>query len=236
MSKKKRSRLLRIVLRSLSAIVVLAIVAGVVAYAVIFRGWRPSHLFPAHQAELSFDGDSSELTSTEVVATLDTPLTPGKNAIWCASFLAAWKKLDKVTGEPPTLEGDPPAVALLNSASDPTGDLPEDSYTQAGFVDKGILDTIRSDMARLFPERHAPEFPGIVPDSFVAYAYLEANISFSIPYLENRKPLLFKESETSRKWVHSFGIRSEDEHAYADLRKQPAVPTRRETGMCLNLQ
>ena len=41
----------------------------------------------------TFEGSSTELGNTEVVPTLNTSVEKGKNAVWCASFLAAWKSM-----------------------------------------------------------------------------------------------------------------------------------------------
>ena len=65
-------------------------------------------------------GSSTELKETQIVPTLETPLVKGKNAIWCASFLAAWK----------ALEGD--------SIPQKVPDIPEGAlYTAAGVVGDG---------------------------------------------------------------------------------------------------
>src|SRR2546428_14179201 len=71
-------------------------------------------------APISFGGSSKELKATEVLGTLDTPVPQDKNAIWCASFQAAWKALEQdLAGEPVELEGSPGVAKLLNDAPDP---------------------------------------------------------------------------------------------------------------------
>ena len=60
----------------------------------------------------TFDGPSTRLEQTQFVPTLDTPIQQGKNVIWCASFQAAWKKLQQdIAGEPIRIPG---AQALVS--------------------------------------------------------------------------------------------------------------------------
>ena len=131
-------------------------------------------------AKTTFDGPSSDLSQTQIVATLDEPITPGNNAIWCASFQAAWKELEKnVAKEPIELDGGGQQVDSLNASADPKPTIPKDClYTTAGWNNKGIVKNICAELAKRFPTKTPPSFPGIAPDSFVAYAYLEANIPF----------------------------------------------------------
>jgi len=172
-----------------------------------------------------FAGDSRALRATTVVATLDAPIEPGKSAIWCASFLSAWKSLESdLAGESILLEGSPEVTAALHKAADPRPDVPQGgSYVAAGWNQKGVIDQIRKDMAKSFPSVAPPTFPGITPNSFVAYAYLEAKVKFTLPYFQSRKPLVFTDREGNETEVSSFGIRADDEYAYSQLRKQAEV-------------
>lgn len=173
----------------------------------------------------TFAGASTDLESTRILATLDAPLEPGRNAIWCASFTAAWKTLEtSVVQEPIALDGSPEIVAALNAAPDPRAFVPaENLYTAAGWNDKGIVAQIIGDLAEQFPGKVPPEFPDIESDSFVAYAYLEAGIQFSIPYFQNDEPLMFTDSAGRGTAINSFGIRRKDDYAYYELRRQPKI-------------
>ncbi len=52
-------------------------------------------------AKMIFNGQSQELKETQIVPTLHTPIEQGSNVVWCASFLCAWKILQKeIAGEP----------------------------------------------------------------------------------------------------------------------------------------
>jgi hypothetical protein len=115
----------------------------------------------------------------------------GHNVVWCASFLAAWKSLQKgLEGEPVQLEDADEHCMPLNEADDPENSLPPGAlYAGAGWVQKGIVETIRETVKKMFPTKEPPLFPGISDNSFLAYAYLEANVPFKLPYFQNREPL-----------------------------------------------
>jgi hypothetical protein len=159
------------------------------------------------------------------VATLDAPIPEGKNAVWCASFLAAWKTLAEETAEAPLiLKGGEATAALLNNAADPRSAIPQESlYVKSGWMQQGVAEKIKEEMARQFPSKEPPTFPGAAADSFLAYAYLEASVKFSLPYFQNRKPLEFTDAAGRSTSVNSFGIRYEDDYAYDALRAQARV-------------
>src|SRR5262245_39316444 len=79
-------------------------------------------------------------TNTVVVATLDAPIPQGKNVVWCASFLAAWRTLaDKVAQEPISFTELDTNVAALNSAPDPRPAIPTNAlYVASGWKQQGI--------------------------------------------------------------------------------------------------
>jgi hypothetical protein len=173
----------------------------------------------------TFDGPSTKLKNTRILPTLETPIEKDCSAIWCASFSAAWKTLAAdIAKADIALEGSPQAAALLNKAGDPRPHIPKGClYVAAGWNQKGIIDRIRQELKAAFPAKPAPVFPGIDPSSFVAYSYLEANVKFTLPYFQNRKPLEFTDSLGRKTNTTSFGIRTEDDYAYYQLRGQPRV-------------
>jgi hypothetical protein len=200
-------------------LIVVAVLAGAGFW--FHWGWQG----PLPSAVPAFDGDSHLLKATDVVATLDTPIRAGKNAVWCASFLSAWKTLETDLAKGPiSLQGSPQLAASLNAAADPRAQIPPESlYVAAGWNQKGIIAQISDDLKRRFPAKARPTFPGIRPDSFVAYAYLEASLKFSIPYFQNRKPMVFSDSGGKKTELASFGVGEEDAYAYFKLRRQPKV-------------
>jgi hypothetical protein len=180
---------------------------------------------PVPTVEPAFDGDSRELRETRVVLTLDAPIEGQTNLVWCASFLAAWKTLEEeLVKKPLSLRQSPEVARALNRAPDPRPQIPRESlYTAAGWNQEGVTDRITKELAQRFPGKPPPTFPGIVPNSFVAYAYLEADVEFSLPYFQNRKPLVFTDGGGVETELSSFGIRSGDESAYGGLRQQPKI-------------
>jgi hypothetical protein len=172
-----------------------------------------------------FEGDSRKLKATEVVPTLDSPIKKELNAIWCSSFLSAWKVLETdLAKESISVEGNPGIALALNKAADPRPYIPEQNlYVAAGWNQKGITDQIRSEFAQKFPTKVPPSFPGMLSNSFVAYAYLEANLKFTLPYFQNREPLVFTDLSGKKTKLSSFGIRPKDDYAYFKLRRQSAI-------------
>ena len=172
-----------------------------------------------------FTGSSSNLSTTIIASTLDASMEESSNVIWCASFLAAWKVLAEEIAEEPILsEGNPENTLALNQAIDPRNYIPEEClYSAAGRNQNGVINQIASELAQKFPGKSPPVFSGIAPDSIVAYSYLEVNLPFSLPYFQNREPLIFMDSNGTESAVSSFGIRTEDDYAYFKLRKQIEV-------------
>jgi len=172
-----------------------------------------------------FDGPSTSLTATTIVPALETPISDGQNAIWCASFTAAWKTLtDNFAKGDLLLAGSPEAAVLLNESADPRPFVPSGiMYAAAGWKQKGIMEKIQTDLRRIFPGAASPRFPDLADDSFVAYSCLEANVTFPIPYFQNRKPLEFIDAAGRKTSIASFGIRPEDSDTYDQLRHQPRI-------------
>lgn len=202
----------------LLGIALLVIAAGGLGWWFAVRG-RPYETPP-----LTFDGNSDRLKQTVIVPTLDTPIPEGKTAIWCASFQLAWNRLkDDVAKGPIQLENAQPIADRLNRGDQTEQDLdPESVYAAAGLVRDGVLDRIRGDMARKFPNVPSPQFD-VPPEGAVAYAYLEASAKFDIPFFENDEPFEFTDSAGNKTAVGSFGIRKKDDYAYEKLRAQPKI-------------
>jgi len=160
--------------------------------------------------------------STVVVATLDAPIPEGRNAIWCASFLAAWKTLaEQVTQGPISLDGAEDLAGVLNGAADPRPDVPKEAlYVAAGRVRDGIIDRIQREVVQKFPHKKVPTFSEVA--TTVAYAYLEASVKFPEPYFQNPEALEFTDSTGRKAPVASFGICPKGE-SYRQPRSQPRI-------------
>ncbi len=183
-------------------------------------------MIPEPPLEMTYDGNSTDLKHTIILPTLDTPMPKGKNVIWCSSFQLAWNQLkDNVIGEPVKLTGAEEIANRLNLAKQSRADISDEScYAAAGLVKDGILEKIQSEMAKRFPSEPQPDFSDVSPiDAIIAYSYLTANVKFRIPYFENQKEFIFRDSQENEAPVTSFGIRPEDDYAYQKLRKQIEV-------------
>jgi hypothetical protein len=203
---------------ALIAALVVLVVVGIVAFQFSRRGQ------PYRPPQVSFEGSSADLRQTVVVPTLDTPMPSAKNVVWCGSLQIAWNRLrDDVLRAPPSIAGAEAVVSRLNQAALTEQDLPEDSFlAAAGFLKHGIVETIRGQMLERF--QRDVQFDDIRGDAVVlAYSYLQTHVKFTIPFFENEKLFLFKDSQGRETHVTSFGIRPEDEYAYGRLRHQVEV-------------
>jgi hypothetical protein len=172
-----------------------------------------------------FDGESTLLHQTQIVPTLDTPIQPGQNAIWCAPFQQAWKAMQKdVVKGPLQVEGAAETCDRLNNAPDASPDLPHgSSYAAAGRIDQGILAKIQRELKAAFPDASPPEFQDTASDSVIAYACLKTALQFPLPYFEETHALKFVEGAGRTVPIRAFGIRPEDDYAYRELRQQLKV-------------
>lgn len=176
--------------------------------------------------EKTYDGNSTGLKHTVILPTLDTPMPKDKNVIWCSSFQLAWNELkENIIGGPVKVIGAEVMANHLNLAKQSRADISDESYYAAsGFVKDGIVEKIRTDMAKRFPSEPQPDFKDVSPeDAIIAYSYLAANVKFKIPFFENTKKFTFQDSQGNENQVTSFGIRPEDDYAYRKLRKQVEV-------------
>lgn len=179
------------------------------------RPYRPSA--PA------FDGDSERLHDTLVVPALDTPMPKGTNVVWCGSLQLGWNHLQKdVLHAPPQVQGVEAIVARLNQGQLDEGDLPADCYlATSGFCKDGVAERVVTAMKRRFQKDIVID--AMPPNAVLVYAYLQANVPFTLPFFDNRKPFLFKDSKGSETKVSSFGIEQKHEYAYSQLREQIEV-------------
>ena len=175
------------------------------------------------QPEQAFSGASTDLLQSVVVPTLDTPVPEGKNVIWCGTFQLAWRRLgEDVLREPPNVQGAEAIASRLNQAQFSEDDVPPDSYLAlAGLVKDGIVEEVQSEMARRFQK--VVEIDPMEPEHIFAYAYLEANADFTVPFFAGSEALRFLDSAGKETQVTSFGIEEKHEYAYDELREQVEV-------------
>jgi hypothetical protein len=200
--------------RALSWLLPLILVLAVVCVVVIVIAQRRAGAYKP--PPLAFDGPSDELEQTVIVTGLDRPMSPDINVIWCASFQLAWNQLrDEIVGEPIRIANAEETVEGLNNAKTTKDDVePGSCYAKAGAVSRGVIERIQRDMARLFPSAPKPEIEAS-KQALVAYAYLAANVKFTIPFFESEEGAVFGGTRVS-----AFGIAKKHEYAYYELREQ----------------
>ncbi len=204
---------------TIGLVAVTLLVAAIAAVVVLLIWPRGPSLRP------SFDGDSTGLKQTQIVPTLDTPIEPGKNVLWCATLQAAWKDFqNNIVKAALQVEGNPPECGRLNAAPDPLKDLPRGEYYVAtGSNGTGAtVASVNRDMRRLFPDE-PPLTTGTAADSFVLYGFLKTSVPFKIPYFENDKPFVFTDSAGAKTALRSFGIRSRDHNKLPSRADQVGV-------------
>lgn len=128
----------------------LGLVGALCVYGLYCWAWKPSRA-----ERLTIRGNSSTLHRTVIVPTLDSPMSSGKNIVWCASFQAAWDQLRTAGAgtiqQPPGLIGAEAMTDRLNHSPILLTDLPPTCYAAAGMAQRGIVPTIQSVMHQRFP-------------------------------------------------------------------------------------
>jgi hypothetical protein len=153
-----------------------------------------------------------------IVPTLDSPLPEGKGALWCSSFLMAWK-----SNGGGRVGNDNADFARLNWAQVSEDDFPLSTvYSQAGQYNQELIDKIQSEMAVRFPNRPVPKL-GDGGGGILAYAYLESAMRFEQAYLDNSQPCAFKSPNELWTSVKTFGISGGNSEQRRALQRQLKV-------------
>jgi hypothetical protein len=205
----------RAILLGCVAILIVA-AAGVIGYYFFLRQGKPYQTPP-----ITFDGPSDKLQQTVIVPTLDTPMPKGKNVIWCGTIQLAWNRLQKdVLHAPPAIRGAQSVVERLNRAKLDEADLPPDAcLATAGFIKDGIAEKVAAQMKQRF-QKEVQFDPMKDPKGILSYFYLQTDMPFTIPFFDNEKRFIFRDSQGKETAAASFGIREEDDYAYDRLRDQ----------------
>jgi hypothetical protein len=172
-----------------------------------------------------FDGPTDALSDTVVVPTLDTPIPPGKSAIWCSSFQIAWNRARRdLAGGPIQVQGAHAVADRLNRADQSEADLPEGSYyAAAGLVKDGIGARIQEEMALQFPSVPRPEFDDAAGAVALTYAYLESGVRYRFAFSDLPHPMTFTDAAGKQSDVRCFGILNADDVGATSSRSQVAV-------------
>ncbi|QDU55596.1 hypothetical protein [Aeoliella mucimassa] len=147
---------------------------------------------------------TGESNGTQVVPTLNTPLTDWSNVLWCATFQVAWNRAgDDALGEPLQVEHAEEIASRLNQSEVSAADLPPGSfYAAAGLTDQSIVQTIHAEMKKQFPSVSPPTFEQA--DGLVAYCYMDAQVKFTTPFEECT--LEFTDGDGEKNRVEAFEL------------------------------
>ncbi|WP_442484809.1 hypothetical protein [Aeoliella sp. SH292] len=153
---------------------------------------------------------TSDIEGTTFVPTLDTPVDGLNNAIWCATFQVAWDHAcDDVIGGPLEIENAEEVAERLNHSPVKEDVLPPNSfYATAGTTKDGIVETIRTEMAKRFPNVQPPTFstPETTSENvMIAYAYLNTAAKFTTPFEAKDYSCSFTDASGKEHPVQGFG-------------------------------
>lgn len=172
----------------------------------------------------TFSGGSDGLKQTVIVPTLDTPIPPGRNVIWSSSFQLAWNEVrDKVIGAPLEVPDAGELAARLNDAKQAASDLDAKSvYATGGWVEKGICEQIKKDMAARFPSQAPPDLTAHT-SGILAYSHLTAHVPFKYPFRRLERGFAFTDSNGTKTHVAGFGLWKAYLRPYKNIREQVRV-------------
>ncbi len=160
---------------------------------------------PPPVPELRVGDADKELKETIVTPRLRQRHLRGKNLLWCATAQVAWNELMDLAGGPVRFKERIEIAEVLNLRETSKADLDEAWHVaRAGRVERGIVEEIRGEFRRKFPDR-TPPFLDMDLVDFVAYAYLFRDLPFRVPMTRSSKPLDFKGRQ-----VIAFGRKGAD--------------------------
>jgi hypothetical protein len=132
-----------------------------------------------------------ENPQTIVTPVLNTPILPGTNLVYTASFATAWQQLrNKILQEDVILQEPLPLADALNQADPPDLD-PELSLAMAGFVRDGIIAGIADECRRKFGQVPDLEPYNDLESNIICYSRLSKQIRFAHPFEKYDQPFPF---------------------------------------------
>ena len=134
---------------------------------------------------------------------LDVPIVPGADAVYCASFKAAYDALVQALGGPVRLAHSPPLLSELERSEVSAADVDPVSLVATAGEGPGFLEALRRELASRFGARDDFMLPErLHPDTLLAYAYLSKDLTFATPFDADRTGGLRFEGTS----VSCFGI------------------------------
>ena len=151
--------------------------------------------------------DLNSLKATVISAHLHETIHPEKNLIWCGTFQMAWNECMKLTGGPLHLQPDLPLAADLNRREFTRTFADEKNCIAiADFVSNDVYGQIERALRTIAsPGDYAAHRPdrtyAVRPHDIVAYAYLQTDLKFPVPFERLDDKLSFRGTP-----VRAFGI------------------------------
>ena len=159
--------------------------------------------------ETPVQGNVASMEHTELVPSLNSPLRPKRNQLWCGTLSLAMKALESSLDQPfdPT-ELDPVSAAMV---TDPfhTQHIDGASYVAVGGLDSArLLEEAQTQLQQRFGQGRDPvldEAAGMAP--VLAYAFLYKAMQFPITFFDLKEhPLTFTNPDKTRKDVQTWGF------------------------------
>ncbi len=183
----------------------------------------PSPAFElAHRLKPPKSTPVDQLKSTTITPHLSIKLAPQCNLLWCGTFQMAWNECVKLTGGPLRFVPDAPLVADMNRQEFRREYADESNcVVVADFVRNDVYGQIeRALRAKASPSDYASHQPdrtlAVRPQDIVAYAYLQADLRFPVPFEQLDNHLSFLGTQ-----VAAFGIgperKAEQERLYSQV-------------------
>lgn len=152
----------------------------------------------AHRPKPPKSTPVDQLKSTTIAPHLSVKLVPECNLLWCGTFQMAWNECVKLTGGPLRFVPDAPLAADMNRQEFRREYADESNcVVVADFVRNDVYGQIeRALRAKASPSDYASHQPdrthAVRPQDIVAYAYLQTDLRFPLPFerLDNRLTFL----------------------------------------------
>jgi len=178
------------------SLAVLACIAGGLWGYYKVRGWESTlraHAFgPA-----ALNADADELRRTVVWPTLDAPIVPGSNVLWCSTFQLAWNELCEQAGGNLGADAESGMVRSLNRTAASRADIDDASCT----IVAGRLEDVLGRIPKGDDSSYEQRVKSLSPDAFAAYAKIEVSLPFQWAFERLDEPLPFAGTD-----VCCFGI------------------------------
>ncbi len=128
--------------------------------------------------------EASKLSKTDVVATLETPLGKGRNAVYCASFVIAWNKLKAVLGENVLTKPKMILIERLNNSKTSKNVIDDEYLIAWAGVHGGGIEEIAQQLHEKPPSKEMNMPFSVEYNRLTAYAYLSKTLSFKEDFEE----------------------------------------------------